>query len=61
METVIAAGHGKDTSLPAGQLYNMAQDPGEERNLYDERPEVVKRLRAQLDKFLSEGRSAPRR
>jgi arylsulfatase A-like enzyme len=51
----------KDTRLPAGQLYNMAQDPGEEHNLYDERPEVVKRLRARLDKFLSEGRSAPRR
>jgi arylsulfatase A-like enzyme len=49
----------KDTSLPEGQLYNIIQDFGETNNLYEKRPEIVKRLTALLDKYLAEGRSTP--
>ena len=34
---------------PAGQLYNMSDDPTEQRNLYADRPDVVRRLQAMLD------------
>jgi len=48
-----------DAKLPEGQLYNIAQDFGETNNLYSQRPEIVKRLTALLDKYLAEGRSTP--
>ena len=44
---------------PAGQLYNLADDPGEQRNLYAEHPEMVQRLTALLEKTQKEERSAP--
>jgi arylsulfatase A-like enzyme len=34
---------------PAGQLYNLAEDPSETNNLYNERPELVKELLAELE------------
>jgi arylsulfatase A len=34
-----------------GQLYNLADDPGELTNLYSERPEVVRRLVALLEQY----------
>ena len=40
-----------------GQLYNLEDDPGETRNLYCERPEIVKELRALLDQSMASGRS----
>lgn len=43
-----------------GELYNLKQDLAEHRNLYAERPEVVKRLKSLLEKYKLEGRSAPR-
>ena len=43
-----------------GELYDLAQDPSERRNLYGERPEIVQRLKALLEKYKAEGRSAPR-
>ena len=46
-------------SLP-GELYNLRQDVAERRNRYAERPEVVERLKALLEKYKREGRSAPR-
>jgi arylsulfatase A len=49
----------KDESLPPGQLYNIVQDFAETNNLYEKRPEIVKRLTALLDKYLAEGRSTP--
>jgi arylsulfatase A-like enzyme len=49
----------KDTSLPPGQLYNIVEDFGETNNLYEKRPEIVKRLSAVLDRYLEEGRSTP--
>ena len=42
---------------PAGQLYNLADDPGEQHNLYGERPEIVKRLSELLEKYQQQGRS----
>ncbi|MCE9547831.1 MAG: arylsulfatase, partial [Planctomycetia bacterium] len=44
---------------PIGQLYNLTDDPGETKNLYNERPEVVARLSALLKKYQRDGRSAP--
>ena len=41
------------------QLHNLADDPGETRNLANEHPEIVQRLRAQLEKYVAEGRSTP--
>ena len=43
-----------------GQLYNLDEDPGETRNLYNERPEVVKELQALLAETRASGRSAGR-
>ena len=43
-----------------GQLYNLDDDPGETTNLYNERPDIVKELRALLAETRSSGRSAPR-
>jgi len=45
---------------PKGQLYDMSQDISERRNLWLEHPEVVERLTALLERYKSEGRSAPR-
>jgi len=42
-----------------GQLYDLAKDPGETNNLYRKHPEVVQRLKAELDRIRSSGRSAP--
>jgi len=42
-----------------GHLYNIETDPGETKNLYFERPEIVKELKSLLDKSKAEGRSAP--
>ncbi|MBI4874282.1 MAG: arylsulfatase [Acidobacteria bacterium] len=43
-----------------GELYSLKQDLAERRNLYAGRPEIVKRLKALLEKYKQEGRSAPR-
>ncbi|MEO2047763.1 MAG: sulfatase-like hydrolase/transferase [Pirellulales bacterium] len=42
---------------PQAQLYDMATDPGEKNNLYFEKPEIAKRLLAQLEQEISAGRS----
>ncbi len=44
---------------PEGQLYNLAADPSEQKNLHLEKPEVVQRLTALLEKIKKEGRSRP--
>lgn len=44
---------------PAGQLYNLADDPREENNLYQEKPAVVARLQKLLSRYRKDGRSAP--
>jgi len=44
---------------PEGQLYHLKVDPGETKNLYLQKPEVVKRLRAELTHIRNAGRSRP--
>lgn len=39
----------KYIDAPAAELYDVAADPGETRNLLDERPEVARRLRGDLE------------
>lgn len=36
---------------PEGQLYHLGNDPAEQSNLYDKRPAVVERLKAQLERY----------
>ena len=40
-----------------GQLYNMRQDARETKNVYLEHPDIVKRLRALLQKYRDAGRT----
>ena len=42
-----------------GQLYHIHDDPGETKNLFFEKPEIVRELKSQLDHYKSSGRSAP--
>ncbi len=44
---------------PSGQLYNLADDPAEQTNLWLQEPKVVARLTALLAQYKSTGRSAP--
>jgi len=46
---------------PAGELFDMAADFAETRNLYRERPEIVARLSALLEKYQRQGYSRPMR
>ncbi len=45
---------------PRGQLYNLDDDPEERNNQWLDKPEIVKRLTALLEKYQREGRSRPR-
>jgi arylsulfatase A-like enzyme len=40
--------------LPPAQLYNLQNDPGEQHNLYNDRPEVVDRLKKKLKAIRAE-------
>ncbi len=40
-----------------GQLYRLTNDPAEQHNLYDEKPEIVSELTALLNKYKSQGYS----
>jgi arylsulfatase A-like enzyme len=42
---------------PIGQLYHLDDDPGETKNLYAEQPAIVTRLRAELARIETSGRS----
>ncbi|HEV3200788.1 MAG TPA: arylsulfatase [Bryobacteraceae bacterium] len=42
---------------PQGQLYDLARDPTESENVYTERPDVVARLTALLDRYRQQGYS----
>ena len=42
---------------PKGQLYNLVDDPAEQKNLYRDRPDVVERLSKMLDEQIHAGRT----
>ena len=44
---------------PPMQLYDLAADPGETRNLYRDHPEMVARLQKLSDNLVKNGRSRP--
>ena len=44
-----------------GQLYDLAEDPGETRDMWAERPDIVADLTALLEKYKRDGRSVPGR
>ena len=46
-------------SLPALQLYNLLNDPGENSNLYNEHPTIVQELTSLLIEYIHKGRSTP--
>jgi arylsulfatase A-like enzyme len=48
----------QDDDFPA-ELYDLSRDASERHNLYAEHPEKVKSLKALLEKYKTEGRSAP--
>ena len=49
-----------DTAPSApGQLYDLATDPSEKKNLYFEHPQIVKELKALLEQSKASGRSRP--
>jgi arylsulfatase A-like enzyme len=45
--------------LPAAQLYHLADDPGETRNLVTTHPAEAARLTALLRRYIADGRSTP--
>ncbi len=47
-----------NNELP-GELYNLQDDLAQRQNLYGENPKVVRRLKALLEKYKAQGRSAP--
>ena len=46
-------------NLPSVQLYDLATDVGESRNVAEAHPEIVERLTRLLEKYVEEGRSTP--
>jgi arylsulfatase A-like enzyme len=54
-----SGGWSKGTDEHPGQLYNLADDLGETKNLFAQKPEVVSELSALMEKIVGEGRSTP--
>ena len=48
-----------ELGLPAFQLYNLEEDPGERDNQYEKYPERANRLEQLLSKYIRDGRSTP--
>lgn len=48
-----------DPDAPPFQLYDMENDPGETRNLYNEKSDIVYKLTVLLDKYKTQGYSRP--
>ncbi len=44
---------------PTGQLYDLVEDLGETRNVWQDQPDVVRRLTTLLERYQRTGRSAP--
>lgn len=45
---------------PPGQLFNLAEDPSEQNNVYTQYPEIVEQLQTLLNRYRDQGYSAPR-
>ncbi len=57
---VLRAGRLEFIGTPRAELFDLAVDPGEQRNLLDSRPEVAREMKAALDRMIAEtGRDAP--
>jgi len=57
---VLRAGRLEFIGTPRAELFDLAADPGEQRNLLDSRPEAARDLKAALDRLVAEtGRGAP--
>ncbi|CAN5382844.1 arylsulfatase [soil metagenome] len=54
-----SGGWSKGSGTDSPQLYDMAADPGETKNLAAEQSETVARLTKQLELFVANGRSTP--
>ena len=50
-------GSQRGQKVPRYALFNLSEDPTEKNNLADKRPKVFERMKAELQKFLDEGRS----
>ncbi len=50
---LIIANEGNPRGLPAVALFDLAADPGEQRNLAAAEPDTVRQLRAELDRILA--------
>ena len=50
---------GKRPDELPGQLYDLAADPGETKNLWRDRPEIVERLSALLERYKKQTHSRP--
>ncbi len=48
-----------DTGDATEQLYDMSKDVGEQKNEYNEHPDIVSRLTKLLEKYVADGRSTP--
>ena len=48
-----------NTKVPRYLLFNLGADRRERKNLYEQKPDVSKRMTAQLEKILADGRSRP--
>lgn len=46
-------------NLPPVQLFNLRDDPAEEKNIADAHPDVVRQLSTLMQKYVDEGRSTP--
>ncbi|MEO8659512.1 MAG: arylsulfatase [Bryobacteraceae bacterium] len=44
---------------PEGELYHVLADPAEKNNLFLQRPEIARQLKALLEKYKADGRSRP--
>lgn len=53
-------GSSEAKKLPEVQLYNLNDDPAEQRNMQAEKPEIVGRLTRLLERYVDEGRSVPK-
>ena len=56
----VAAITGSELPEDAGELFNLKDDLSELKNRYAEHPEKVKEFKALLQKYKTQGRSAPR-